>query len=168
MTSAADPYFIRPGRREDVEEIRTLRNDAIQKSTAIWTTVLQPPDEAIAWWDELIGRRAVYVAECDGQVAGFASWSPWRAKEGYRFTGEDSVYVAGEHHGRGLGRRLLATLIDGARESGLHVMLADIESSNTASIALHARLGFETVGTLREIGTKFNRWLDLTIMRLAL
>lgn len=128
----------------------------------------QTPDEAAAWWRELVERRAAHVADAAGKVVGYASWGRWRAKDGYRFTVENSVYVAPGHQGRGVGRRLMRTVIGGAREAGAHVMLADIEAANTASIALHASLGFETVGTLREIGTKFGRWLDLTIMRLAL
>ncbi|HEY9294111.1 MAG TPA: GNAT family N-acetyltransferase [Microlunatus sp.] len=163
-----DDYLIRPARSEDVEAVRQLRNDAIEHSTAIWTEVQQTSEDAAAWWDELVCRRAAYVAEAEGSVVGYACWAQWRPKEGYRLTVEDSVYVAADHHGHGLGRRLMTTLIDAARRAGMHVMLADIESGNAASIALHDRLGFETVGTLREIGTKFGRWLDLTIMRLAL
>src|SRR6202044_2391643 len=72
------------------------------------------------------------------------------------------------HQGRGLGASLLRTLITGARESGAHVMMASIEASNARSVALHERLGFELVGTACEVGTKFGRWLDLTMMRLAL
>ena len=168
MTSGSDDYLIRPARSADVAATLRLRNDAIRHSTAIWTDIQQTPEEGAAWWDELVGRQAAYVVELDGAVIGYACWAPWRPKEGYRFTVEDSVYVAAEHQGHGLGRRLMAALIDAARRAGMHVMLADIESGNTASITLHERLGFETVGKLREVGIKFDRWLDLTIMRLAL
>lgn len=161
----------------DAEAVRAIRNDAIEHTTAIWTSVTQTPEEASAWWRELVGRGAAYVAEvgpqtggpaAGGHVVGYASWAQWRAKEGYRHTVESSVYVADGRQGGGIGRQLMTALIAAARESGAHVMLADIESGNTASIALHTSLGFETAGVLREIGTKFDRWLDLTIMRLAL
>src|SRR6202000_542363 len=109
-----------------------------------------------------------YVAEAAGQVAGFANWAPWRPRDGYRHTVEDSVYVAGGPQGRGLGAALLTALIRGAGEPGAHVMMACIEASNARSVALHERLGFELVGTAREVRTKFGRWLDLTMMRLAL
>lgn len=145
-----------------------IRNDEIEHTAAIWTTVKQTREEAAAWWADLVEQRAAYVADARGQVLGYASWGPWRPKEGYRFTVENSVYVAPGHQGKGIGRRLMTTLIAAARDAGAHVMLADIEAGNTASIALHKSLGFETVGTLREIGTKFDRWLDLTIMRLTL
>ncbi|TDD80878.1 N-acetyltransferase family protein [Actinomadura darangshiensis] len=168
MNPLYDSVVVRPGRVADAESIRTIRNDAIEHTTAIWTTVKQTPEDAAAWWAELIERRAAFVAEAGGEVLGYASWTQWRPKEGYRFTVENSVYVLPGHQGEGIGGRLMRTLIAAARESGAHVMLADIEAGNTASIALHKRLGFETAGTLREIGTKFGRRLDLTIMRLAL
>ncbi|MEU9021824.1 N-acetyltransferase family protein [Actinomadura sp. NPDC048394] len=163
-----DSITVRPGRAEDAESVRAIRNDAIEHTTSIWTTVKQTPEEAAAWWGELLGRRAAFVADAAGEVLGYASWSQWRPKEGYRFTVENSVYVLPGHRGKGIGGRLMRALIAAARESGAHVMLADIEAENSASIALHAGLGFETAGTLREVGTKFGRRLDLTIMRLGL
>ena len=153
---------------DDSEAIRAIRNDVIEHSTAMWTTHLISPADGRKWLAENLARRSAYVAEADGRVAGFANWAPWRLKDGYRFTVEDSVYLLEGHQGRGLGGQLLRTLIDAARESGAHVMMASIEESNTRSVALHKRLGFEIVGTVPEAGTKFGRWLDLTMMRLAL
>lgn len=152
----------------DAEAITAIRNDVIERSTAMWTTHPLSPEDGRAWLAENLERRSAYVAEASGQVVGFANWSPWRPKDGYRFTVEDSVYVAEGHQGRGLGAELLRTLIVGARDSGAHVMMASIEASNVRSVTLHERLGFEVVGTAREVGTKFGRWLDLTIMRLTL
>jgi L-amino acid N-acyltransferase len=161
-------YKIRLAEPADAEPIRAIRNDAIAHSTAMWTTRLLSPGDGQAWLDENLARRSAYVAEAGGEVAGFANWSPWRPKDGYRHTVEDSVYVVQGHEGHGLGTELLGTLIAAARESGAHVMMASIEASNARSVALHARLGFELVGTAREVGTKFGRWLDLTMMRLSL
>jgi L-amino acid N-acyltransferase len=152
----------------DSEAIRAIRNDVIQHSTAMWTTRLLSPEDGQQWLAENLARRSAYVAEADGQVAGFANWAPWRPKDGYRFTVEDSVYLLEGHQGHGLGARLLRALIGGATESGAHIMMASIEASNTRSVALHKRLGFEIVGTVPEAGRKFGRWLDLTMMRLAL
>ena len=158
-------YKIRLAEHGDTEAIRAIRNHVIEHSTAMWTTHLVSPDDGRAWLAENLARRSAYVAEADGEVIGFANWSPWRPKDGYRHTVEDSVYLTEGHQGQGLGAELLRTLIDGAGESGAHVMMASIEAANARSVALHQRLGFEVVGTAREVGTKFGRWLDLTMMR---
>jgi phosphinothricin acetyltransferase len=158
-------YKIRLAEPGDSEALRAIRNDVIEHSTAMWTTHLLSPDDSRAWLADNLARRSAYVAEADGQVAGFANWSPWRPKDGYRHTVEDSVYVVDGHQGHGLGANLLRAIIAGATESGAHAMMASIEATNTRSVALHERLGFELVGTAREVGTKFGRWLDLTMMR---
>jgi phosphinothricin acetyltransferase len=161
-------YKIRLADPADAEPIRAIRNDVIAHSTAMWTTRPLSPGDGQAWLAENIARRSAYVAEAGSEVAGFANWAPWRPKDGYRHTVEDSVYVVESHQGHGLGAQLLGTLIAGAQESGAHVMMASIEASNARSVALHARFGFRVVGTAREVGTKFGRWLDLTMLRLAL
>jgi L-amino acid N-acyltransferase len=161
-------YKIRLAEAADAEAIRAIRNDVIERSTAAWTTQTLTAGDGQAWLAENLTRRSAYVAEADGQVIGYANWSPWRPKDGYRHTVEDSVYLTREHQGRGLGTQLLSTLIEGASDSGAHVMMACIEASNAPSVALHQRLGFELVGTAREVGRKFGRWLDLTMMRLQL
>ncbi|TVZ04925.1 N-acetyltransferase family protein [Trebonia kvetii] len=161
-------YKIRSADAGDSEAIRAIRNDVIAHSTAMWTTHQVTAEGNREWLADNLTRRSVYVAEADCALIGFANWSPWRPKDGYRHTVEDSVYVTDGHQGRGLGAQLLQTLISAATESGAHVMMASIEASNTRSIALHERHGFETVGTAREVGTKFGRWLDLTMMSLAL
>jgi L-amino acid N-acyltransferase YncA len=164
-----DPlYKIRLAEAADAEEIRAIRNNIIEHSTAMWTTQPVSPGDGRAWLAENMARRSAYVAEAAGQVVGYANWAPWRPKDGYRHTVEDSVYLASGHQGRGLGAELLRTLIAGATGSGAHVMMACIEASNVRSVILHERLGFELVGTAREVGVKFGRWLDLTMMRLAL
>jgi len=164
-----DPlYKIRLACAADAEAVRAIRNDAIEHSASIWTTELVQPAAGQAWLAEHLERGSCYVAETGGQVAGYACWSPWRPKDGYRHTVEDSVYLAAGHQGRGLGTALLKSLIGAATESGAHVMMACIEAGNAPSVALHERLGFELVGTAREVGTKFGRWLDLTIMSRAL
>lgn len=138
-------------------------------STAIWQEEPFPR----SWFDGwLAERRAaglpVLVAEVEGVVAGYVTYSAFRPHEGYRHTVEHSVYVVPAFRGRGIARTLMDALVAHARAAGMHVMMAGICSSNTASIALHERLGFVTVGVLPEVGRKFDRWLDLTLMRLPL
>ncbi|MGY6022033.1 N-acetyltransferase family protein [Streptomyces spinosirectus] len=159
---------VRPAQSADVEVIRAIRNHAVEHSTALWTQALQSAEEAVGWLAAHLERGSAFVAETDGEVAGFAVYGPWRALDGYRHTVEDSVYVREGRHGLGIGSALLAALIDSAREAGHHVVIAGIEAENAASIRLHERFGFEHVGTVCEVGTKFGRWLDLTLMRLSL
>jgi phosphinothricin acetyltransferase len=166
VARATDPT-VRPALEGDAEAIRAIRNAAIEHTSAIWTDRTLGPAESRKWFDEYLERRSMWVAAADGDVVAYACWAPWRTKDGYRHTFESSVYVADGHQGRGIGRLLMTTLIPAAREAGAHVLVANIEASNDASIALHRRLGFVTAGTVREVGTKFDRWLDLTIMQLV-
>jgi phosphinothricin acetyltransferase len=159
---------VRRARPGDAEAVRAIRNHAIEHSTALWTQTPQSADEGAAWLAAHLERGSAFVAEVEGEVAGFAVYGPWRQLDGYRHTVENSVYVRSDRHGLGIGSVLLEALIASAREAGLHVMIAGIEAENTASIRLHERFGFQVAGTIPEVGTKFGRWLDLTLMRLQL
>jgi len=111
------------------------------------------------------GGLPYLVAEVDGVVAGYAYASPFRAREAYRFTVEDSVYVRAEYARRGVGRELLKELMEGCRVAGCHQVIAVIGGVNPASVAMHAAMGFAHVGVLREVGFKFNAWQDVTLMQ---
>ncbi|HEX8010177.1 MAG TPA: GNAT family N-acetyltransferase [Casimicrobiaceae bacterium] len=109
------------------------------------------------------------VAVADGEVLGYAYAGPYRPRPAYRFTLEDSIYVHAEARGRGIGRALLARLIDEAERAGARQMVAVIgDGSNDASIRLHAALGFDRVGVLSSVGYKFGRWLDVVLMQRGL
>jgi phosphinothricin acetyltransferase len=153
----------------DLPQILVIHNHAIEQSTAIWTDTLATLAERRHWLDQhrMAGQLAIVAAEGD-EVLGYATYGPWRAKEGYRFTVENSVYVRDDRTGQGLGRALMLALISAAKDAGFHVMIAAIESGNHGSIRLHERLGFADAGTIRGVGYKFDRWLDLTHMRLEL
>ncbi len=101
-------------------------------------------------------------------VAGYASFGDWRPFEGFRHTVEHSVYVRADRRGAGVGKALMGELIVRARGLGKHVMVAGIEAGNAGSIALHKQLGFEEVGLMRQVGTKFGAWLDLAFLQLQL
>ncbi|MFE6038385.1 GNAT family N-acetyltransferase [Streptomyces sp. NPDC056452] len=165
MTRAA---VVRPANSGDAEAVLAIRNHAIEHSTALWTQTPQSPAEGAAWLAVHLERGSAVVAEVDGEVAGFAVYGQWRELDGFLHTVEDSVYVREGRHGLGVGTALMTALIASARDAGHRVMIADIEAGNTASIRLHERFGFQHVGTVREAGIKFGRWLDLTIMRLPL
>jgi len=161
--------LIRDAIDSDLDPILAIHNAAIRASTAIWTDDEVPRREREEWFAaQRAAGNPVLVADVDGVVAGYATYAPWRGKSGYRHTVENSVYLADEFQRRGLGRALMVELIARARAAGHHVMLADIEAGNSASVRLHESLGFAHVGRLPEVGTKFARWLDLAILALPL
>jgi len=166
--TSATGVTVRPALAGDAEAVRDIRNHAIEHSTALWTDRTLSAAEGAAWLAAHLERGSAFVAEAAGEVVGFATYGPWREKEGYRHTVENSVYVREGRHGLGIGSALLDAVITSARAAGHHVMVAGIEAGNSASVRLHERYGFEHAGTVREVGIKFGRWLDLTIMRLPL
>ena len=153
----------------DAAGLLAIHNEAVRTTSAIWDEHEVDLADRTAWLDgRLVAGLPVLVAEVDGTVVGYASYGPWRERSGYRHTVENAVYVLSSHHGRGLASMLMDSLIERARHDGLHRMIAMIESGNTVSIELHARRGFRVVGQLPEVGRKFDRWLDLTLMQLDL
>ncbi|HEX4572020.1 MAG TPA: GNAT family N-acetyltransferase, partial [Dongiaceae bacterium] len=147
---------IRDARREDLPSMTGILNQLIAATTAIWTLSPTTLEARTAWLEE---RRArgfpVLVAEeAGGPLLGFASFGDFRPWEGYAGTVEHSVYVDTPARRRGVGRALLASLIDRAEARGLHAMVGGIEASNNASLALHTALGFREVGRLPEVGRK--------------
>lgn len=163
------PLVVRPATPDDLVAILAIFNDAIMTGTALWLD--NPVDLAHreSWMHaQAASGFPIYVAEVDGEVAGYASYGLWRPYDGFRHTVTNTIYLVAGHHGRGIGTILMHRLIAHASKAGFHVMIADIESGNLASIALHEKFGFETAGVVKEVGTKFGTWLDLTIMRLAL
>lgn len=161
--------LIRDARDSDLDVILEIHNRAIRESLAIWTEQEADRAERERWLaDHVAAGHPVIVAEVDDRLAGYATYGPWRPKTGYRHTVENSVYVHHDFQRQGVGRTLMVELIERARAAGLHVMVAGIEAGNTASIEMHRRLGFEEPVILREVGTKFDTWLDLAFMRLVL
>jgi len=161
--------LIRTATEDDLPGVLEIHSDAVAHSTAIWTDV--PPDlQGRRDWLEAHSRpgtTALVAVEGD-LVVGYASFGPFHVKDGYRHTVENSVYVRQGHQGAGIGRSLLEALVAGATEAGHHVMVALVEAGNLGSVHLHRSLGFEDAGLLREVGTKFGRWLDLRYMTLPL
>jgi len=161
---------IRPAQPDDVTAITRIYAHAVQHGTASFE--LEPPNEAemARRRDVLIAGQFPYlVAELDGAVAGYAYAGPYRARTAYRFTLEDSVYIAPHAQRRGIGRALLDRLIVESEERGYRQMIAVIgDSAQEASIALHAAAGFRLIGTFDAVGFKFGRWLDSVLMQRAL
>jgi phosphinothricin acetyltransferase len=166
---ATSDVLIRPAVPQDLDVVHALHVESVLHSTAIWQST---PNTRASFDGWLAARDAdgypVLVGEVEGTVAGYVTYGPWRPHEGYRHTVEHSVYVDARHRGHGLATILMGALIEHARHDDRHVMMAGIASENTGSIRLHERLGFETVAVVPEVGRKFDRWLDLTMMRLGL
>ncbi|MEV6430179.1 N-acetyltransferase family protein [Nocardia sp. NPDC051463] len=161
---------IRDAHEGDLPSVLEIHNANIATSTAIWDEEQVGLDERQAWFrTRTAAGMPILVADIEGEVAGYASYGQWRPKSGYRFSVENSVYVADRFQRRGVATALLTALVERARASGtVHAMIAAIESSNTGSIALHERFDFRIVGELPQVGWKFERWMDLTLMQLTL
>ena len=150
---------------EDAEATREIYNIEVTGSTVTFDLVPRSLEDQLAWLDQRSGAMAVVVAEIDGQVVGFASLSPYRDRPAYATTVEDSVYVHADFRGRGVARALLAEILDIAATRGFHAVMARIVGGHDASIGLHSSLDIEIVGTVREVGRKFGKWLDVVIMQ---
>jgi phosphinothricin acetyltransferase len=150
--------------------IRAIFNDAILRSTAIYEYRERSESDVRRWL--AAKRRAgipVLGIEAErGMLAGFATWTAFRARPASKYSAEHSVYVAEAHRGRGIGRRLLDAVVAEVACHDVHVLVAGIDSTNAASIALHRSAGFAHCGTVREAGFKFGRWLDLEFWQIVL
>ncbi len=157
---------IREATEADLAAILAIYNDAVLNTTAIWNDDPADLDNRRAWYEQ---RRAlgypVLVAADEGRVIGYASFGDYRPFQGYRFTVENSVYVAADARGRGAGALLLGALVEAGIAAGKHVMVAGIDASNTVSLRLHARHGFVETARMPELGFKFGRFLDLVFMQ---
>ena len=157
---------IRDATEADLPAILAIFNEAIRNTTAVWHTQEMTLEARRAWMLERQGRGLpVLVAVEGGIVRGFGSYGDFRPFSGYAQTVEHSVYVDPAAQGRGIGRTLLAALMARAEAAGLHVMVGGIEAGNEASIRLHRAVGFTEAGVLRQVGRKFDRWLDLLFMQ---
>lgn len=159
---------IRDATPADLEAIDTIYNHYVRTSTATYQLEPDPFEARQAWFAAHAGRYPVLVALESAQVVGWASLSPFHPRAAYAGTVENSVYVRHDRHRRGIGAALLAALIERARAAGFHTIVALIDSKQTPSLALHARLGFTEAGRLTEAGRKFDRWLDVVYMQLLL
>ncbi|MEZ7757115.1 MULTISPECIES: GNAT family N-acetyltransferase [Microbacterium] len=160
---------LRPAESADLDTITEIHNHAVLHTTAIWNEEAVDRADREAWLADRTARGCpVIVAADESGVVGYASYAQWRPHSGYRLTVEHSVYVRGDQRGRGIGTLLMIELIARARAAGMHVMIGGVESGNTASLALHERLGFREVGRMPQVGAKFGRWLDLSMLQLVL
>ena len=169
MTAAPDERItVRLASLDDAEPIRRIYNHEVEHSSVTFDLVSRTLEDQRAWLREREGALGVVVAVIDAQVVGFASLSEYRSRPAYRTSVENSVYVDESARGLGVGAALLDELIALARARGFHSMIGRIVGGHEASIALHRKVGFDIVGTEREIGRKFGKWLDVVVVQLLL
>ena len=162
-----DTPLILPATAADLHGILAIYNEVIATSTAVFSLDPVTLDDRRTWFEAR--RRAGYpvlVADQKGEVAGFSSFGEFRgAWQGYRFSVEHSVHVRRDCRGAGIGRALVAALFSPAAAMGKHVMIGGIDANNEPSLRLHDTLGFERVAHFKEVGHKFDRWLDLVFVQ---
>ncbi|OQP62319.1 acetyltransferase [Niastella vici] len=160
---------IRTALETDLEAMLEIYNDVIVNTTAVYDYKPHTMEMRRQWWRTKQEQGfPVFVAEEDGRIVGFSSIGPFRAWAAYKYSVENSVYVAADQRGKGIGKKLIAPLIRAAEQLNMHTIIAGIDATNEASIMLHRSLGFAEVARFKQVGYKFGRWLDLTFMQLLL
>ncbi len=149
----------------DADGVRAIYNQEVVSATSTFDMVPRSLADQRAWLAARSGAFAAIVAVDGAAVVGFGSLSPYKERAAYSTTVEDSVYVDRRRGGEGIGSLLLERLVEIASASGFHAVMARIEASSAASRALHAKCGFELIGIERQVGRKFNRWLDVAVMQ---
>jgi phosphinothricin acetyltransferase len=155
---------IRHARTDDAAAVASIYNHAVTTSTDVFELVPRTVAEQEEWLSARSGAHAVLVADDAGEVVGFASLSPYNTRPAYRTTVESSVFVREDRHRQGIGRTLLEHLMALAKDHGFHAVIARVGGENEASVQLHEGAGFEQIGREREVGRKFNRWLDVVVL----
>ncbi len=159
---------IRLATADDLGRINEIYNHYVLHSTCTYQEEPHTAEERARWFQDHGPAHPVTVAELDGRVIGWGSLSRFHSRSAYRFSIENSVYVDHGWHRRGVGGRLLADLIARGRAAGHHTIVAGIDGEQVASVAIHEKFGFERVAHLRQVGFKFDRWLDVIYMQVML
>jgi len=153
--------LIRPVRRTDAAALARIYNHYIATSVATFTTEPVSEDDL---YEDICGASDTLpwlVWETDGKVVGYAMASAWKSRCAYRYSVETTIYLAPDAGGDGIGTQLYGALLDEVQEAGHHSALGGIALPNDASVRLHEKLGFEKVGHLKEVGWKFDQWVDV-------
>ena len=171
LTSPSDnnSIIIREAIKEDLSQMLAIYNDVILHTTAVYNYDPHTLEMRTEWFETKQQQGfPVFVAEENKVVVGFSSIGPFRAWQAYQYTVENSVYVKSDCRGKGIGKLLMKPLIDAAKRLHLHAIVAGIDATNEVSITLHKQFGFLEVAHFKEVGYKFNRWLDLKFLELIL
>lgn len=157
---------IRDAVHSDFEQITAIYNEVLTTSTAIYNDRPSTVDERLSWWRSRAAQGfPVLAAAENAHIAGFATFGEFRSWPGYRFTVEGTVHIHSGSRGKGVGTDLLKAILARARAMDKHIMIAGVDSANTASLRFLQRFGFQRAGELREVGFKFGRFLDLVFLQ---
>ena len=160
---------LRHAEESDLPAMLEIYNEIIVNTTAVWHDEPHTLEMRKTWFAQRKEQGfPVFVAVEEGELLGFSSIGPFRPWPGYRFTVENSVYVAANCRGKGVANVLMPPLITAAKELNLHAIVAGIEASNESSIKLHNKFGFTEVAHFKEVGFKFGRWMDLKFLELII
>jgi len=157
--------IIRQAKLEDLEAVTEIYNEAIQKTVATFDTEPKTIVEQKIWFTNHGSKYPILVAELDGVIVGWASLSKWSDRCAYSDTAEVSLYIKEGFRGRGIGKKLLQSIIEEGQKSGLHTAIARITEGNEISIHLHESVGFKHIGIMKEVGRKFGKLLDVYLMQ---
>ena len=161
--------IIRQAEKKDVKRILEIVNYEILNSTVIYDYKERTYEQQVEWFDQKkIKKLPIIVAVKHNQVIGFGTYGIFRPWDAYQFSVEHSIYVDKDSRANGIGKKLLTNLIELAKENGFHTMIAGIDASNEKSIEFHKKFGFVEIGTFKEVGFKFSKWLDLKFLQLLL
>ncbi len=155
---------IRRASVDDLEDIARIYNWAILNTTSTFDVEPKTLDDRLVWFTKHTDDYPIVVAVIRDKVVGWGSIRPFGERQAYRRTVENAVYIDCDYQGRGVGTAILGELIEQAERLGYHVIMALVVGGNDASVRLHAKLGFEQVGVMREVGWKFGQWLDIILL----
>ena len=158
---------IRTATDADQTAIRYIFNEAVANSTATFDTTPRTAEQQFEWFRKHKSNHPVFIAEEDGEVIGWASLSPWSDRCAYDTTVEVSVYVHHEHRGKGLGKKLLEVVTLEGKKQKNHTIIARISEGNEASLHIHEKAGYRHIGVMKEVGYKFDRFLDVYLMQIV-
>ncbi len=156
---------IRQATVNDMSVVADIYNEAILNTTATFDTEVKSLENRIQWLSQHSSMNPVIVGECNGEVVGWASLSRWSDRSAYDSTAEVSVYIHKDFRNRGFGRKLLEVITIEGEKAGLHTILSRITQDNQKSVHLHEVFGYKHVGVLKEVGMKFDKFLDVYMMQ---
>jgi phosphinothricin acetyltransferase len=160
------PINIRQATLRDLAAITDIYNDAIVNTAATFDTEPKSREEQITWFNDHRDKYKILVAEIDGKVVGWASLNKWSDRCAYADTAECSLYMEKGHRNQGIGSKLVSTLMDEAKKSGLHTLIVRITEDNKSSIHICESFGFRHIGVMKEVGRKFGKLQDVRLMQI--